>query len=69
MNKLVVDESVDYDVVTELRKAGYDVISIVEINPGIDDTEVLEVALKRKRYFINRRQRFWRTYISTEKEK
>ena len=48
MKKLVIDESVSYELVEILKEANFEVISILETHPGVDDEKVLEVALKEK---------------------
>lgn len=42
--KAVADESVDYGIIIELRSRGLDIYAIVDNNPGIKDSEVLELA-------------------------
>ncbi|MBK7410052.1 MAG: DUF5615 family PIN-like protein [Saprospirales bacterium] len=44
MEKFLADESVDFRIVTHLREDGYEIEAIVEINPSIDDEEVLNLA-------------------------
>ncbi len=41
---ILVDESVDQQIVARLRDDGHDVLYIAEMAPGIDDDEVLEAA-------------------------
>lgn len=50
--KFLVDESVEYGIVKFLRSEGYDVFSITEENPSIDDLEVLQKAYLQKRILI-----------------
>ena len=38
---IVADESVDKQIVDRLRSDGHDVVSVAELDPGIDDAEVL----------------------------
>jgi predicted nuclease of predicted toxin-antitoxin system len=45
--RLLADENVDQEVVTLLRNKGYDVIYVVELEPGISDDEVLAQANER----------------------
>jgi len=40
----VADESVDQPIVCFLRNEGYTVIAVVEMEPGISDAAVLEIA-------------------------
>ena len=44
MKRFIADESVDFRIVKSLRGEGYEVKAIVEINPGITDDEVLQIA-------------------------
>lgn len=44
--KIVADESVDYGVILELRKNGYDVLAIEDSYKGSEDEMVLEISLK-----------------------
>lgn len=42
--KLPADEGVDFHVVSFLRKEGHDVRYVAELEPGISDENVLEIA-------------------------
>ncbi|MBI3941592.1 MAG: DUF5615 family PIN-like protein [Chloroflexi bacterium] len=42
--KLVADESVDRQIIQRLRQDGHEVVYIAEIEPGISDEKVLEIA-------------------------
>lgn len=44
--KIVADESVDYRIILELRKNGYNVLAIEDSNKGSEDEMVLEISLK-----------------------
>jgi len=44
--KIVADESVDYGVILELRKHGYNVLAIEDSYKGSEDEMVLEISLK-----------------------
>jgi predicted nuclease of predicted toxin-antitoxin system len=49
-NKLltfVADESCDFAIVRALRKAGFDVLAIIEAKPGATDSEILNVATRQ----------------------
>lgn len=46
MNPIVVDESVDYQIVKTLRKVGYSIFAVVETTPAISDTDVLNIAVE-----------------------
>lgn len=39
--RILADESVDYRIVKALRNKGFEVVSIVEENPGIPDKDVI----------------------------
>lgn len=45
--ELVADESVDYGIIKELRRNGYEVYSIQDSHSGVADIEVLKIANKR----------------------
>jgi predicted nuclease of predicted toxin-antitoxin system len=49
---IVADESVDVEIVSVLRSAGFEVFSIVENHPGWPDTQVLEFAFAKNAYLI-----------------
>lgn len=40
----LADESVDFGIISELRKLNFEVIAISETNPGIPDVSVIEIA-------------------------
>lgn len=42
--KFVADESVDFRLVQAFREMGFDVYPISEVNPSINDDEVLKIA-------------------------
>lgn len=44
---LLADESVDFGIIEALRTQGYKVEAIIEINPSIDDDEILEIAIEK----------------------
>ncbi|MEK7083755.1 MAG: DUF5615 family PIN-like protein, partial [Patescibacteria group bacterium] len=50
--RLLADENISVRVVAELRQAGHDVLSIVEIHPNADDAWIIARALKEKRCII-----------------
>lgn len=54
---LIADESVDYEIIIQLRQMGLGVLSISEDSSGIKDSEVLRIAAKTEAYplyFLNR---------------
>lgn len=44
---LLADESVDFGIIEALRENGYEVEAIIEIDPSIDDDEVLGIAIEK----------------------
>lgn len=50
--KLLVDECCEASLVQKLRKEGYDVTYVPEMEPGITDGEVLEEAFKENRVLV-----------------
>lgn len=46
MKEFVADESLDFNIVVELRKRGAQVYSISEAQPSLPDHEVLQIAVK-----------------------
>lgn len=50
--KFLVDENVEYTVVHYLRKQGYDVLSIAESHPSLDDVDILQKAVQEHRIII-----------------
>lgn len=50
--KFLADESLEYSIVLWLRKQNYDVISITEDFPSIEDEKVLEKATQEGRIII-----------------
>lgn len=50
--KFLVDESVEYSVVSFLRSLGYDTYSIAEQSPSLEDKSVLSIAYDEKRILI-----------------
>lgn len=50
--KFLVDEDVEYSIVQYLRKQGYDVLSVVEFHPSLDDADILQKAVQEQRIVI-----------------
>lgn len=46
--EIIADESVDFGIIRALRKSDIAVYSISENNSGIEDVEVLKIALNKK---------------------
>jgi predicted nuclease of predicted toxin-antitoxin system len=49
---IVAGESVDVEITSALRSAGFEVYSIVENHPGWTDTQVLEFTFSKNAYLI-----------------
>ncbi|MCP3929277.1 MAG: toxin-antitoxin system, toxin component [Bacteroidetes bacterium] len=49
---ILADEGLNGNIVRELRELGLDVSWILEINPGIDDGQVIEIAKQNKKILI-----------------
>jgi predicted nuclease of predicted toxin-antitoxin system len=41
--KFIADENIDLEIIKELRNKGFDIFSIAEESPGIDDEDVLQI--------------------------
>ncbi len=50
--RIVADESVDFLIIESLRRAGFEVFSILEELPGCPDEEVLATARRLEAYLI-----------------
>lgn len=50
--RLVADESCDFAVVSAVRSAGHDVISITERMPGAEDEQVIKLAATERRLLL-----------------
>lgn len=50
--KFLVDECVGAGIYQWLRVQGYDTVAIIEVSPGISDTEVLALAQQEKRILV-----------------
>jgi predicted nuclease of predicted toxin-antitoxin system len=50
--RFLADESCDFRVVRALRAAGHDVMAVMEVAPGADDTAVIELAAREHRIFV-----------------
>lgn len=49
---IIVDESTDARITRALMKAGYEIFSIQEMMPGIDDTAIIGLAIEKKAYIL-----------------
>lgn len=52
MMRLVAGESCDFAVVSAVRSAGHDVISIAEQMPGAEDEQVIKLAATERRLLL-----------------
>lgn len=50
--RLLADESCDFSVVRALRGAGHDVIAVAELFPNLDDSLILDLALREQRVLL-----------------
>ena len=50
--KFIADENLNDTAVSLLREAGYDVLSVSEVAPGIDDEQVLALAVRESRILL-----------------
>ena len=50
--RFLADESCDFSVVRALRAAGHDVVAVAEVAPTIEDTEVIERAVRETRVLL-----------------
>lgn len=50
--RLLADESCDFSVVRALRGAGHDVIAVAELFPSLDDSLILDLALREQRVLL-----------------
>lgn len=50
--RLLADEGVDFPIVKHLRHEGHDVLSILEMDPGIEDNKVLSHAADEDRIVL-----------------
>lgn len=50
--RFLADESCDFTVVRALREAGHDVTAVAEINPGVDDQNVMALAHSESRILL-----------------
>jgi predicted nuclease of predicted toxin-antitoxin system len=50
--RFLADESCDYVVVQALRENGYDVLSVTEITPRAEDSNVIKLALSENRVLL-----------------
>ena len=68
MLKLLLDENIGYLVLSALRGKGYDVKSILEENPSLDDAAVLALAEKEQRILVTLDKDFGRLIFLNSKK-
>jgi predicted nuclease of predicted toxin-antitoxin system len=67
MLKFLIDESAGLYVSTELKKDGFDVVSIIETTPGIKNGNVLEKANREGRILVTNDKDFGELIYRQEK--
>ncbi len=50
--KFIADECIDWQIIDLLRKIGYEILYVPEIEPGISDKKVLDIANKESAVLI-----------------
>lgn len=58
--KFLADESCDYGVIVALRRAGHNVLAIVQVMPGADDSRVIRLAADQGRFLLTEDKDFGR---------
>jgi predicted nuclease of predicted toxin-antitoxin system len=56
--RFLADESCDFRVVQALRRAGHDVLAIIEAAPGAEDARVIDLAVREQPVLITEDQDF-----------
>ncbi len=62
--RFLADESCDFAVVRALRRAGFDVVSVLENASRAEDSEVIELALREERILLTEDKDFGRLVYS-----
>lgn len=65
--KFLADESVDFQIVRELRNSGHEVISVSEKFSGLSDEEVLDLSNKMKMILLTEDKDFGEIAIRMKK--
>ena len=65
--RLLADESCDFRIVRALRAAGHDVKAIIEVAPGSEDADVIDIAVQEERTFITEDRDFGQIVYATSK--
>jgi predicted nuclease of predicted toxin-antitoxin system len=66
--RLVADESCDFAVVSAVRSAGHDVISITERMPGAEDEQVIKLAATERRLLLTEDKDFGQLVFAAAKD-
>lgn len=66
--RLVADENCDFSVVTDLRSAGHDVVSISEHMAGAHDETVIDFARSERRLLVTEDKDFGQLVFAAAKE-
>jgi predicted nuclease of predicted toxin-antitoxin system len=66
--RLVADENCDFSVVTDLRSAGHDVVSISEHRAGAHDETVIDFARSERRLLVTEDKDFGQLVFAAAKE-
>ena len=68
MIKFLLDESCDAAVALALKEAGYDVLMVAHISPGIPDEDVIKLALEQDRILLTEDKDFGQLVYAAGKE-
>jgi predicted nuclease of predicted toxin-antitoxin system len=66
--RFLVDESCDFAVVEALRLAGHEVTAVAEVSPRIDDSEVLDLAIRTGTVLITEDKDFGQLVYASARE-
>ncbi|MFN0105708.1 MAG: DUF5615 family PIN-like protein [Bryobacteraceae bacterium] len=66
--KFLADESLEGRVVNRLRLDGHEVIYVAEMQPGVNDEDVLAISLGGRACPVDFGQKFWRLGFSATPE-
>ncbi len=62
--KILADENIPRTTIQSLRSLGYDVVSVWEVNPGMNDEQVVQLSIREKRIIITFDKDFGRTALT-----
>jgi predicted nuclease of predicted toxin-antitoxin system len=66
--RILADESCDFSVVLALRAAGHDVVAVAEAAPTIEDSEVIERAVREVRVLLTEDKDFGQLVFAGARE-